>query len=187
MPRADELQRRRRRDDATPAATGADSLPPSKTRRKAEMHALQDLGERLVGIDDAKLDSLAADALLPERLVEAVRQARKISAWGARKRQLQFIGKLMRDVDPVPIESRLTAWTQGVHADTARQHALERWRVRLLDDPGALDALVAAYPGLDAATLRPLIAKAREERLHGSPPHAYRELFRALKTLDGGS
>jgi ribosome-associated protein len=188
MPRADELQRRRRRDDATPAAsTGPDGLPPSKTRRKAEMHALQDLGERLIGIDDGKLDSLAADALLPERLVDAVRQARKITAWGARKRQLQFIGKLMRDVDPVPIESRLTAWTQGIHADTARQHALERWRVRLLDEPGALDALVAAYPGLDPATLRPLIAKARDERLHGSPPHAYRELFRALKALDGGS
>ena len=93
----------------------------------------------------------------------------------------------MRDVDPVPIESRLAAWTQGIHADTARQHALERWRVRLLDEPGALDALAAAYPGLDPTTLRPLIARARDERIHGSPPHAYRELFRALKALDGGS
>ena len=188
MSRADELQRRRRRDDSTPVAeAGQDDLPPSKTRRKAEMHALQDLGERLVGIDDGKIDSLAADALLPERLVEAVREARRITAWGARKRQLQFIGKLMRDVDPAPIESRLADWSQGIHADTARQHALERWRTRLLDEPGALDALAAAYPGQDTAMFRPLIAKAREERLHGSPPHAYRELFRALKALDAGS
>ena len=188
MPRADELHRRRVRDAAaTAAAPGPDELPPSKTRRKAEMHALQDLGERLVGIDDGKLGTLATEALLPERLVEAVRAARKISAWGARKRQLQFIGKLMRDVDPAPIEKRLAAWSSGIDADTARQHALERWRVRLLDEPGGLDALAAAYPGLDPATLRPLIAKARDERLRGTPPHAYRELFRALKALDSSS
>jgi len=187
MPRADELHRRRVRDAATTAAEpGPDDLPPSKTRRKAEMHALQDLGERLVGIDDGKLGTLARESLLPERLVDAVRDARRISAWGARKRQLQFIGKLMRDVDPAPVEKRLAAWAQGIDADTARQHALERWRVRLLDEPGGLDALAAAYPGLDPATLRPLIAKARDERLRGTPPHAYRELFRALKALDSG-
>jgi ribosome-associated protein len=188
MPRADEQQRRRRRDAAAaPGPSADDAPPPSKTRRKAEMHALQDLGERLIDLDDGRLDVLSADALLPERLVEAVRAARKINAWGARKRQLQFIGKLMRDVDPAPIEQRLEAWSQGLHADTARQHALERWRTRLIDEPDGLDALAAAYPAFDAATLRPLIAKARDERLRGTPPHAYRELFRVLKALDGGA
>ena len=188
MPRADELHRRRLRDAATTTANpGSNELPPSKTRRKAEMHALQDLGERLVGIDDGKLDTLAAEDLLPERLADAVRDARKITAWGGRKRQLQFIGKLMRDVDPAPIEKRLADWAQGIHADTARQHALERWRTRLLDEHDGLDALAAAYPGLDPATLRPLIARARDERLRGSPPHAFRELFRVLKALDSGT
>ena len=187
MSRPDELQRRRRDAAATPAPPAEDGLPPSKTRRKAEMHALQDLGERLIGLDAGKLDALAADALLPERLVEAVRDARKINAWGARKRQLQFIGRLMREVDPAPIEKRLEDWSRGLHADTARQHALERWRTRLIDDPDGLDALASAYPALDAAALRPLIAKARDERLRGTPPHAYREIFRVLKALDGGA
>jgi ribosome-associated protein len=185
MPRADEQQRRRRRDAGpAPRSSGADGEAPSKTRRKAEMHALQDLGERLIGLDDGKLDALAADALVPERLVEAVREARRIHAWGARKRQLQFIGKLMREVDPAPIEQHLDAWSQGIHADTARQHALERWRTRLIDEPDGLAALAIVYPTLDAAALRPLIARARDERLRGAPPHAYRELFRMLKALD---
>ena len=187
MPRADELQRRRRDAAGVPGPSADDGRPPSKTRRKAEMHALQDLGERLIGLDDGKLDALSAGALLPERLVEAVREARRINAWGARKRQLQFIGKLMREVDPAPIEQRLEAWSQGLHADTVREHALERWRTRLIDEPDGLDALAAAYPALDAATLRPLIAKARDERLRGTPPHAYREIFRVLKALDGGA
>jgi ribosome-associated protein len=187
MSRPDEQQRRRHRDAAAAPGPSAQDAPPSKTRRKAEMHALQDLGERLIGLDDGKLDALAAEALLPERLQDAVRDARKINAWGARKRQLQFIGRLMREVDPAPIEQRLEAWSQGLFADTARQHALERWRTRLLDEPGGLDALAIAYPALDPATLRPLIAKARDERLRGTPPHAYRELFRALKALDGGA
>lgn len=148
------------------------------------MHALQDLGERLVDLDDGRLDALAADANLPERLVEAVREARRIRAWGARKRQLQFIGRLMREVDPAPIEARLAAWSQGAHADAARAHALERWRTRLIDEPDGLAALAIVYPALDAAALRPLIARARDERRNGTPPHAYRELFRALKALD---
>ncbi len=189
MSRADEQQRQRRRREAPadPGPSAEDGQPPSKTRRKAEMHALQDLGERLIDLDDGKLDALSGEALLPERLVEAVREARRITAWGARKRQLQFIGRLMREVDPAPVEQRLEAWSQGLHADTARQHALERWRTRLIDEPDALAALASAYPALDAATLRPLIAKARDERLRGTPPHAFREIFRVLKALDGGA
>ena len=75
---------------------------PSKTRRKAEMHALQDLGEAMVRLPADRLAALG----LPERLFDAIREARNITRWEARRRQMQFIGRLMRDVDPLPIQER---------------------------------------------------------------------------------
>jgi len=190
MPRPDELQHRRSRPgravaSAAEPVAGPDSPSPSKTRRKAEMQALQDLGEALVLLDPRRLDELAAEVELPERLVEALREARSITAWGGRKRQMQFIGKLMRDVDPAPIRRRLDLWSQGQAMEAAQQHAIERWRERLLTEPDALDALAAVYPALDRARLRALAARARDERDRAAPPHAYRELFRELKTLAG--
>ena len=194
MSRPDEPRRRRPLDPIAAASAtdpaeesdaGTGAAAPSKTRRKAAMHALQDLGEALVGLDPRRLAELAAEAELPERLVDAITQARTITAWGGRKRQMQYIGKLMRDVDPEPIRRRLDAWAHGHFADTARQHALEEWRDRLLAEPEALDALAARHPQLDRPRFRTLIARAREERASGSPPHAYRELFRVLKSLDG--
>jgi ribosome-associated protein len=187
MPRPDERERRRARDDTPPEAGDVDAsldLPVSKTRRKAEMHALQDLGEALVAVDQGRLAELAADVPLPPNLVEAIVEARSISAWGGRKRQLQYVGKLMRDVDPEPIRRRLTEWAQGHSLDSARQHDLELWRDRLLADPAALDRLAARWPRLDRPRFRALIAKARDERGRGQPPHAFRELFRELKALD---
>jgi ribosomal 50S subunit-associated protein YjgA (DUF615 family) len=65
---------------------------------------------------------------LPDRLVDAIREARSITAWGGRKRQSQYVGKLMRDVDPEPIRKRLDLWKHGHDVDTAHQHALEEWR-----------------------------------------------------------
>jgi ribosome-associated protein len=191
MPRHEDPNRRAPRRDpgATPdqAPGDAPDAPlPSKTRRKAEMHALQDLGEAMVALDSRRMDELAAEVDLPERLVDAVRQARSITAWGGRKRQMQFIGKLMRDLDDAPIRHRLDAWAQGRDIDVARQHALERWRDRLLAEADALDALAVEFPRLDRPRLRALVARARQERVRGGPPHAYRELFRELKNLAGG-
>ena len=189
MPRPDERERRRPRTDTHPDESAAsdetsNDLPPSKTRRKAEMHALQDMGEALIMLDPKRLAELASEAALPDRLVDAIRDARSITAWGGRKRQLQFVGKLMRDVDPEPIRRRLDLWAHGHTVDTARQHALEQWRDRLIAEPAALDALSAEHPRLDRPRFRALIAKARDERDRAQPPHAYRELFRELKALD---
>ena len=163
-------------DDAEPAG-------PSKTQRKAAMHDLQALGEALVELDDRRLNEIAAEAELPERLVDAIVAARSITAWGGRKRQLQYVGKLMRDVNADPIRHRLDAWAHGRSIDTAHQHALERWRERLLAEPAALDLLAAEFPTLDRPRFRALIARAATERQKGQPPHAYRELFRELKAL----
>ena len=189
MPRPDEREHRRplgaANADATPNAdAGEDGLPPSKTRRKAEMHALQDLGEALVRLDSKRLAELATEAALPERLIDAIRAAQSITAWGGRKRQLQFVGKLMRNVDPEPIRRRLDLWAHGHAIDSARQHALEQWRDRLIAEPIALDLLAAEKPRLDRPRFRALIARARDEHAQGQPPHAFRELFRALKALD---
>ena len=190
MPPPDERANRRRpRGGADalappPDAAAEDALPPSKTRRKAEMHALQDMGETLIGLDAKRLAALAEEAGLPGRLVDAIREAQSITAWGGRKRQLQYVGRLMRDVDPEPIRRRLDLWAHGHAIDAARQHALEQWRDRLVAEPEALDRLAAAKPHLDRPRFRALIARAREERAHGRPPHAFRELFRELKALD---
>lgn len=179
----EEKSRRRTSTSAETPAPDDPARPPSKTRRKAAMHALQDLGEALIELPPRRLADLAAEVALPERLVDAVGEARGITAWGGRKRALQYVGKLMRDVDAEPIRRRLDAWAQGLHQDAAHQHALERWRERLLAEPDALDALAIDHPTLDRPRFRALIAKARVEHERGGPPHAYRELFRELKAL----
>jgi ribosome-associated protein len=182
----DETQHRRPGQDAGAGKDDSNEpRPHSKSQQKRDMLALQDLGETLVALDAKRFAELAADIGLPERLVDAICAARGITAWGGRKRQLQYVGKLMRDQDPGPIRQRLDLWAQGHDMDTARQHALERWRERLIAEPDALDALAAEYPRLDRPRLRSLIARAIEERHRGLPPHAFRELFRALKMLDG--
>ncbi len=148
------------------------------------MHDLQHLGEALVALDPPHFARIVADCALPERLVEAISEARGITAWGGRRRQLQYVGKLMRAVDPEPIRRTLDAWAHNRGEDAARLHALERWRERLLAEPEALDDLAAAHPGLDRPYFRALVARARDERARGGPPHAYRELYRQLKALE---
>ncbi len=148
------------------------------------MHELQEMGEALVALDSKRLAQLAADAPLPARLVDAIVEARSITAWGGRKRQIQYVGRLMRDVDPEPIRRQLEQWARGHGIAAARQHQLEQWRDRLLADPAALDLLAAQWPRLDRPRFRALIARARDEQGRGRPPHAFRELFRELQSLD---
>jgi len=143
------------------------------------MHALQELGEALVALDARHLRELT----LPERLSDAIEQARGIRAHEGRRRQMQYIGKLMRDIDVVPIEAALKRWATGPQAENAQFTLLERWRERLLQEPEALPEFSAAHPRADRARLSSLIREAREERAGGRPPHRYRELFRYMKTI----
>ena len=156
-----------------------DEEKPSKTQRKREMHELQELGARLVVLNPAQL----AEVGLPDDLREAIEFAQRTTKHEARRRQMQYIGKLMRSVDPAPIREKLKIW-DGISAEhTARQHRVERWRDRLIEDESAVEELVRAHPGIDARHLRALARKARAERADGSPPRAYRELFRALREI----
>lgn len=152
---------------------------PSKTQRKLAMHELQALGERLVKLNSEQLDAIA----LPEGLRDAVHAARHITKHEARRRQLQYIGRLMRSLDPEPIREKLRAWDGVSEEGTARLHRIERWRDRLIEDEGALGELVGTHPGIDTQRLRALARNARVERNAGRPPRAYRELFQMLREL----
>ena len=151
----------------------------SKSRRKREMQARQDLGEELVGLSEARLGELD----LPERLLDAVLQAKRISKFGALRRQLQYIGRLMREVDPTPIEAQLEVWRGQARQGGAYLHRIERWRERLLASDGALDELALAHPGSDLARVRTLVHAARRERALNAAPASFRALFLELKTI----
>src|SRR5438046_8403472 len=110
-------------DDAPPQ--------PSKSERKRAMHELQALGERLLEVDSERLAELA----LPERLVDAIAQARGITRHEGRRRQLQFIGRLMRHVDPEPLKAALIRWQSGPNRERARVARLEQGRAASLAGP----------------------------------------------------
>ena len=155
----------------------------SKTRKKREMHELQALGVALVALPEAQLKEMRLD----EKLLGAIFDAKRIKSHEARRRQMQYIGRLMRDVDPAPIRSRL-AEIEGHSAQaTARHRRLEAWRERLMGDDDALTAFAAEHPGADLQAVRTLIRNARKEQKEARPPRAYRELFRVLKEIDSSS
>jgi ribosome-associated protein len=155
----------------------------SKTRKKREMLELQALGVALTRLSDSQLRSIE----IPEDLREALFEAKRIKSHEAKRRQMQYIGRLMRDVDAAPIRSRL-AEIEGHGAQaTARHRRLENWRERLLADDTALTAFAAEHPGADLQTLRASIRNARKEQKEGKPPRAYRELFRILKDIESST
>ena len=160
--------------------TAMQDEPVSKTRRKQEMHALQALGAALVELADAHLDELE----LPDALAAAVREAKRIRSHEGRRRQMQYIGRLMREVDPLPIRAQLDALAGQSAEAAARHRRLEALRERLIGDDGALTDYVASHSGADLQALRTLIRNARREQQEGRPPRAYRELFRLLKALE---
>jgi ribosome-associated protein len=169
---------RRHSDEQSPAGDPR-QVEVSKTRRKAQMHALQDLGEALVALDPAKLREID----LPERLVDAIGQVRTIRAHEGRRRQMQFIGKLMRDIDPVPVREAIERFASGVPADREQFAAAERWREDMLRDDEAVTRFAAEHPEADAAAFANLVREARAEAKRGGPPHRYRQLFRKIREL----
>jgi ribosome-associated protein len=152
-------------------------LPLSKTRRKQEMHAIQEIGEQLVQLDLKRLKELD----LPETLTDAILDAKRMSKHGAVRRQMQFIGKLMRDLDAAPVRQKLDAWNGLAMKQTAWLHQIERWRERLLSDEKALEELGQKFPDADLQQLRALIRNAQKERLSNKPPKSFRALFQELQ------
>jgi ribosome-associated protein len=149
----------------------------SKTRRKNEMNALQDLGVELVKLSRERLEKMG----LPERLFIELLEAQRLTANGAIRRQMQFIGKLMRDVEAEPIAAQLAAIKGESAPAKAEFHALERWRERLLEDDAALSEWLALHPGADLQQMRQLIRNAHKEAAESKPPKSSRQLFRLLR------
>lgn len=158
-----------------------EELPLSKTKIKQQMHDLQHLGEQLIGLPADKL----AELDLPENLLDAIHDMKRIShsKFGAQKRQRQYIGRLMREIEPAPIIARLEAWSGNSREHNAWMHQLERWRDRLLENEDALTELLAAHPGADAQRLRSLIRNAIKEKELAKPPKSYREIYQALRDI----
>jgi ribosome-associated protein len=154
---------------------------PSKSARKREAHAAQDLGEQLVALREGELAALA----LPEALADAIRAARHIKSRAGSARQRQYIGKLMREVDPGPIRAALAARGALDAQETERFKRVENWRERLIvEGAAALNELKRWRPELELAEWQARVAAARQERAHsGATGPAARELFRALRAL----
>lgn len=154
--------------------------PPSKSARKREALDLQALGEALIGLPPAELDALG----LPDTLHDAIVAARDITSRGARVRQRQLIGKLMRQIDPDPIRAALARRGHADRARAARERHIGEWRDRLLlDDASAWSDLRASYPQAPVDELRSLARQACAERDSARPPAAARRLFRRLREL----
>ncbi len=151
----------------------------SKTRRKREARNLQDVGAALVELSEEQLGRLG----LPEALLDAVLACRKITKHEARRRQVQYIGRIMRGIDAEPIAHQLRAIESPSKRDTALLHLAEKWRQEILADPEALARFTREFPEADLDHLRNLVRGAEEEKRAAKPPKKFRELFHAVNTL----
>ena len=158
--------------------------PPSKTQLKAEADEKQALGEALL--------TLRADLMarldLPDKLLDAIAEAKKITNFEGKRRQMQFIGKLMRPLDAEPIRDAINEQLNGSAQLTLALHLAEQWRDKLVLDDEALGAWLTEYPATDSQQLRALVRQARKdskpEKPGEAPRHAksYREIFQLVKT-----
>ena len=152
----------------------------SKSQRKRDMHALQEMGRQLVELPKDQFEKI----ILEENLHDAIVEARHIHQHGAKKRQMQYIGKIMRNIDATPIKNQLDT-IQG-HSTQATQtlHNIERWRDRLLEEGDhALEELVKQHQQADRQYLRQLLRNAQKEMLTNKTPKSARALFRYLREL----
>ncbi len=163
----------------------------SKTDLKRESAELQALGEQLLGLRAGLFEPLA----LPDKLVEALAEARRITNFEGRRRQMQFIGKLMRQLEEDTLQAvrdALQVQQQGSAQEAAALHEAESWRDRLIADEAAVGQWLSTHPETDSQQLRSLVRQARKDRpapdadaaSRGLAPRqgrAYREIFQLVK------
>jgi|SRR5271165_6670258 len=156
----------------------------SKSARKREAALLQELGVKLAALADQEIKALD----LPDNLIVALRDLKRLPSHGAQVRQRQYIGKLMRDIDPEPVLAKLAERKQRHDLEIRYFQRIERWRDRLLSEPSpAVEELMQEYPHADRHTLEKLLEKAERERLEQRSPVAARELFAFLRQLLGSA
>ena len=171
--------------------TDTEDLPPatpipawltrsSKTRRKKDSHDLQDLGEALVAMPDGRLVDLPMD----ESLLDAIRQYRVTRTHEGKRRQMQYIGKLMRRNDPEPLREAVASMQLGHAKDALALHDAERWRAELVASDDALTTWMADHPQADVQQLRSLIRAARKDASVAPEQRsgrAFRDLFQFIR------
>lgn len=168
----------RGRDEETGEFLGA-----SRSQQRRDALDVLELAQRLVGLPPAQLARLP----VPEDLLPHIADTRRITSHIARKRQMAFLAKQMRREDDEVLDAirdALDAGGEAARRETALLHRAERWRERLLEEgDAALAELVGAHPSADRQQLRQLVRNTLDERRRNKPPHAFRELFRAVKDL----
>lgn len=155
---------------------------PSKSELKRQSNELQKLGEQLIAEPRDRVKRVP----MPDEVKDAILMCQTITNHEGKRRQLQYVGKMMRTLDEeevAVIQRTIESWKGASKAETAALHALERRRDKLLADDKALTVLLEEHPELDVQQLRTLIRNARKEQAENKPPKAYREIFQILKDL----
>jgi ribosome-associated protein len=156
-----------------------DGIAPSRNELKKQMQDLQELGEAVSALPPERLDKLKID----ERLRDAIDELRRTRSFEGKRRQVQYIGKLMKHEDPEPLREAVASYRVGSATDTLALHQAEYWRDQLLATDDALANWVKEYPATDVQQLRSLVRAARKEKLEPGERHgrAYRDLFKMVK------
>lgn len=157
-----------------------ENLGPSKSALKREMTALQKLGAELVGLSRDRLKKMD----MPERLRDAIHDAQRFTQNEAKRRQLQYIGKIMREIETAPLQAAMDEINGVSGGATLRLQQLERLRTQFMEDEAVGSDIARDYPEADIQHLRQLRRNAIKEAQQSKPPRAYRELFRVLRDLD---
>jgi ribosome-associated protein len=169
------------RENETDTSGESEEQRLSKSARKRDAASLQELGVKLSALPDQEIKALD----LPDNLFVALRDLRRLPSHGAQIRQRQYIGKLMRDIDPEPVLAKLAERKQRHDLEIRHFQEIERWRDRLLSEASGLDELLQEYPHADRAALAKLLEKAEKERREQRSPVGARELFAFLRQLLG--
>ena len=154
----------------------------SKTKRKQQMHELQDIGEELVELSKEALSKIP----MSEDLLDAIKEYKRLNAHEARRRQMQFIGKIMRKEDTAPIREKLEQIRGSSTAATALLHRIERYRSAMIDKDEAITQFLSDFPHASVQELRTLVRNTRKEQELNKPPKNFRALFQELKTIMAG-
>jgi ribosome-associated protein len=157
---------------------------PSKTQLKKASHDLQDLGEALVAMPDDRLAGLGID----ESLLDAIHEYKRTRSFEGKRRQMQYIGKLMRRTDPEPLREAVAAMQLGRAKDALALHEAERWRTDLVASDDALTRWTVEHPDSDLQQLRSLIRAARKDAAavpEQRSGRAYRDLFKFIRQHHG--
>ncbi|OEY65208.1 ribosome biogenesis factor YjgA [Marinobacter sp. X15-166B] len=152
---------------------------PSKSQLKREMHALQDLGKRMLALSKSQLDTLP----ISDRLKRALEESARIKQHEARRRHLQYIGKIIRSEDDIDaLTTAIDAFNVGSEEHTRRLHIAEHWRERLLNEGNAaVNAFLQHCPEADVQHLRNLARNARRDLQKPQATGHSRKLFRYLR------